>query len=475
MKQILYISVLLLIFLTSEAVADNCTESGSANGFDSDAVTVTINSFNCVGYGTITAMSLDASIGDDCPYWYDYYISVNGVLIDSGQCNQASYDLTSYLPITSVSIISRDADDVGDYIYLNLTLNITYTPGPGPENPQGLSAVAAGNTENDLSFLPNASSDNVLIIYDTDHTFGTPAGAPPSVGQPFAGGTLIYNGTGSSYQHTGLSAGQDYFYRAFSYDGADYSFGLDAHASTFCDAVTSFPWSEGFENGGSLPDCWTQENTIGNMDWIYYPGSPYDQPDTAHMGNYNAAFYVGNYNGNTTFLITPPMDLSSASNPVLTFWHTQASWGGDQDELRVYYRTSYDGAWTLVPGQEYLGDIPTWTEETEITLPSPSSTYFIGFEAMAAFGYGVCLDDVTVRSAATQWNGNVSTDWANSANWNTGQVPDQQVAVIIPSSPSGGQFPIIANAVVAQCYSLRMEPGANLSIQPGGMLNVTNP
>ena len=37
------------------------------------------------------------------------------------------------------------------------------------------------------------------------------------------------------------------------------------------------------------------------------------------------------------------MDLSSVDDPQLTFNYAQPVWAGDQDQLRVFYRTSYDG------------------------------------------------------------------------------------------------------------------------------------
>jgi len=91
--------------------------------------------------------------------------------------------------------------------------------------------------------------------------------------------------------------------------------------------------------------------------------------------------------------------LTGLTSPVLSFWHTQYNWGGDQDELRVYYKTSSGGSWTLIPGQEYTSAITSWTEETGIALPSPSADYYIAFEGLSSWGYGVCVDDVTVQEA----------------------------------------------------------------------------
>jgi hypothetical protein len=52
------------------------------------------------------------------------------------------------------------------------------------------------------------------------------------VGQPFAGGTLLYNGIISPVNHTGLIQLTAYYYKAFSYNGANYSSGVNASATT---------------------------------------------------------------------------------------------------------------------------------------------------------------------------------------------------------------------------------------------------
>jgi len=45
--------------------------------------------------------------------------------------------------------------------------------------------------------------------------------------------------------------------------------------------------------------------------------------------------------------------------------------------------------------QQYTSSISTWTLET-INLPNASNNYYIAFEGDAKYGYGVCIDDITV-------------------------------------------------------------------------------
>ena len=147
---------------------------------------------------------------------------------------------------------------------------------------------------------------------------------------------------------------------------------------------------EGFE-GGILPGSWSEEIVVGTTEWIYENGGQAGNPANAHTGSFNARFY--NSAGDTSKLITPELNLGNANPGELTFWHTQAVWAGDQDELKVYYKTSAAGAWELL--EYYTESITEWTERI-ITLPNPSTTYYVAFEGIGQYGYGVCIDDVLI-------------------------------------------------------------------------------
>ncbi|PLX25883.1 MAG: hypothetical protein C0599_00090 [Salinivirgaceae bacterium] len=152
--------------------------------------------------------------------------------------------------------------------------------------------------------------------------------------------------------------------------------------------VSVFPFNEGFE-AGDIPSCWSYEGTA----WAYQAGGQNGNPASAHTGSFNALFYHGSTTADVSKLVTPPLDLTGGTSPSLSFWHTQPLWSPDQDELRIYYKTSSGDAWTLLA--EYVDDIPDWTKEV-IELPNASSEYYIAFEATGAYGYGVGLDDIEI-------------------------------------------------------------------------------
>jgi hypothetical protein len=218
---------------------------------------------------------------------------------------------------------------------------------------------------------------------------------------PVASGNHTTNGTGTGVftsSITGLSASALYHVRAYATNANGTYYGTDLTFTTTCGLVSSFPWNEGFENGGTIPACWTQEQV--NSSGIYYTfitGSGNNNPVSAHGGTLNACLKDVTATDNKTRLISPQINLSGITGATLTFWHTQAVWTPDQDQLIVYYRTSTTGTWTALA--TYTASITSWTMET-ITLPGGTNDYYIAFEGNAKYGYGVCIDDVSITGNA---------------------------------------------------------------------------
>jgi hypothetical protein len=155
--------------------------------------------------------------------------------------------------------------------------------------------------------------------------------------------------------------------------------------------ISTFPHTEGFE-GTFPPIGWTQDTISGTAGWTAINGNQ-NTSVSAYAGSLNAYFYSANYNGDATRLVTPSINLSSLTTPELLFWHSQIDWSGDQDTLGVYYKTSAAGSWTYLTS---FTNSTAWTQEV-ITLPNPSSDYYIAFEAFSGYGRGVTLDEFMLR------------------------------------------------------------------------------
>jgi len=161
--------------------------------------------------------------------------------------------------------------------------------------------------------------------------------------------------------------------------------------------ISEYPWCEGFESGdfGAGVEGWTSSIFSGTSEWQTINGNVSGNV-TPLSGSQMVGFASGNYNGDTASIISAAMDLTSVTDPQLTFNYTQEQWAGDQDQLRVFYRTSANGDWVQIG--EYLEEATAWTEVT-LDLPNPSADYYIGFQATSGYGYGVTLDDVCVQAA----------------------------------------------------------------------------
>jgi len=260
-----------------------------------------------------------------------------------------------------------------------------------PNDPVGFSAIPVNASRIDLSWGKDPANDNVMVAWNTANTFGVPTGTYSIGGLISGGGVVLCNGSATNISHTGLSAGTKYYYKAWSVrTGPGYSSGVTCMART----QYGIPFAEGFEHAGAIPDDWTQEYVTGSLGWIFQTGGYISHPSSAHGGSYNAFLFRGDYTHPATKLVTPMICFGSATqNAQLTFWHCMDLYSPDQDELRVYYKTNTVGTWNLLA--TYTATVSSWTQRT-IPLPNPNNTYYIAFEGTAKFGYGVCIDDVSV-------------------------------------------------------------------------------
>ncbi len=95
--------------------------------------------------------------------------------------------------------------------------------------------------------------------------------------------------------------------------------------------------------------------------------------------------------------------------------------------------------------------------------------------------YGEVEDySVTIYPAGNVWTGAASSDstnWNNASNWSNGKIPSLAYYVTIPSSPTGGVFPVVGASDTAYCQKLIIENGAHITVNGtiiiGGTINGT--
>lgn len=74
-------------------------------------------------------------------------------------------------------------------------------------------------------------------------------------------------------------------------------------------------------------------------------------------------------------------------------------------------------------------------------------------------------------SCINTWTGNINSDWSNSGNWSSGVVPSSSSDAVIPTTPTGGVFPIVTN-IAASVDNLDIELGAQLTVASGSGISV---
>ena len=212
------------------------------------------------------------------------------------------------------------------YTVAPLTASVTTCPStPGTATVSGLSQVAF-NLNWGSSFGGGANAVTYTLDVSTVNTFTSVI-----VGSPFVVST-------NSVSILGLTANTQYFYRIMASNGCTTVYTSTASVTTPCNAITSLPWTEGFEGitpvgAGILPSCWSYLNIAGANPPGTFGSDTYRTPRTgtnllySQYSNtarvftpgfqltsgisYDFSFYMKNYNALTPFT----MDVAYGSSP----------------------------------------------------------------------------------------------------------------------------------------------------------------
>ena len=155
-------------------------------------------------------------------------------------------------------------------------------------------------------------------------------------------------------------------------------------------------FNEGFEGATFPPADWF--TYIYGAYFVKSSGTQSNGLSGAAVGTYGARMYAYGY-GYSVQANTPSFDGSMGGN-VLTFWHNQKSWYGDQDYLYIYASNNGGMSYYYVTG--YMSEIASWTQETinlDDYLPSSNDMQVVFFSDLE-YGYGVYIDEVNVNGMA---------------------------------------------------------------------------
>ena len=165
-------------------------------------------------------------------------------------------------------------------------------------------------------------------------------------------------------------------------------------------SAINYVLNESFEEG--IPSTWEQQvvNTSAGGAWIS-ENTSLSSPTGAYDGEGRAALRSESGNvGYCVRLVTPVLDLSEVSTPLVSFAYAQPRKGNSTlgflcDTLSVYIRPNSTADWVLIKKySEYQND---WSLQTlELPVAGKTATCQLAFEAKENGGYGVLLDRVRV-------------------------------------------------------------------------------
>jgi len=180
--------------------------------------------------------------------------------------------------------------------------------------------------------------------------------------------------------------------------------------------------SEDFESGTFPPAGWTSYEAGDPAGWQ-------DSTTRAHSPTHSA--FHNDDNVATTcddWLITPAIDLSGTSAPVLSYYENvnYSTWA---DEHNVLISTDYSGGdpsaatWTVL--NSTIGTEDTWEQKTfDLSAYTSSSSVYIAFQYKGDYASEWYVDDVTIEDAPCNAPTNVSlsniTNTGVDVSWSAG-------------------------------------------------------
>lgn len=260
------------------------------------------------------------------------------------------------------------------------------------------------------------------------------------------GNYIVYNGTGSSVNVTGLEGGTTYYYSVYEYISSTNCYiptSLTGNATTTC-ISTALPYADNFNR--NVFGCWTTVDNTENGSW---------QIGTTKAGGYIPSltgnyFYINCYsnsNSVNTDLISPTFDFTNySSNIILSFNHQFVKGSATAS---VYYSIDNGANWAATP-------LATFTSTTS----NPSN--YVSVPLIALQGQSQVKFKWTYTSNATNYY------WAIDDVQLSGNLP---IVVTVPitgltstAAVSGGNVTSIgASAVTAKgvCWSTIPNPTVN--------------
>ena len=200
--------------------------------------------------------------------------------------------------------------------------------------------------------------------------------------------------------------------------------GLMLFMTTASAQVSTFPWTEDFENEAT---CGTScsgtcilsgqmfNDTLDQQDWLVNSG-PTISSNTGPSGDHTTGagnyLYMENSGCSTTdeaHLLTPIFDFTSTPNPQLSFWYHM--YGADMDSMHLDVNTGSGWVLDVVPG--WIDDLDLWQQKV-VNLSAFGGQSSVRFRVRgkhgSSFAADQALDDFAVISLVPNNAAMVSID-----------------------------------------------------------------
>ncbi len=333
--------------------------------------------------------------------------------------------------------------------------------------PGSLTVTPASSTQMNLSWTKNPSNSPVMIAVNAVNSFGNPVnGTSYAPGSSLTGGgTVIYNGSGLSFSHTGLFPQTTYYYKAWSVMTGDvYSSGIINNGTTLCGAHDP-PYAQDFY-WTNIPLCWTQADhaatgeiwQFGRIDEAFGWYSPALDGNYAYLNSdaYGASGYQD------ADLISPVFDFTDYTTVTLEFDHFFRQY--TSSVASVSYSTNNGASWTTL--DQWTTTFTVNPEHFSMVIPGAAgySQVLFRWNFTGSYEYYWGFDNVSVTATyGPTWTGAVSTDWNTPGNWAGGTVPTASQNVIIPDVAND---PVVNQPAEnpAVCNNLTVKSGATLTV-----------
>jgi hypothetical protein len=154
-----------------------------------------------------TTAQLNANLidtgGESCTVRFEYGLTTGYGTNTANQLVGAGVFIQAIAGLTKGTLYHYRAN-VTNSLFSSVSGDVTFLT--KPDEPTGLNAVTISSTRIDLTWAKGAGADNTKVLRKTT---GYPAN--------YNDGVAVYNNTGTAYNDTGLTPGQIYYYRAWSF------------------------------------------------------------------------------------------------------------------------------------------------------------------------------------------------------------------------------------------------------------------